>query len=87
MKDDESLVYAKFIFKEKYLVIFSSNSLYIFIKDENKMNIYKQKKRKEHNIIGYFKVKELIDEDTCFITQDERTKDCLFFDVKPWIQE
>ena len=87
MKDDESLVYAKFIFKEKYLVIFSSNSLYIFIKDENKMNIYKQKKRKEHNIIGYFKVKELIDEETCFITQDDRNKDCLFFDIMPWIQE
>ena len=42
-------------------------------------------KKKEHNIIGYFKVKELIDEETCFITQDERTKDCLFFDVKAWI--
>ena len=87
MKNDESLIYAKFILKEKYLVIFSSYTLYLFKKDEDKMNIYKQKKRKEHNIIGYFKVKELIDEETCFITQDDRNKDCLFFDIMPWIKE
>ena len=87
VQNDETFIYAKFIFKEKYLVIFSSNALYIFKRDESKMNLYKLKKRKEHNIIGYFTVKELIEEETCFITQDNRTKDCLFFDVMPWIQE
>jgi hypothetical protein len=87
VQNDETFIYAKFIFKEKYLVIFSSNAIYIFKRDESKMNLYKLKKRKEHNIIGYFTVKELIEEETCFITQDNRTKDCLFFDVMPWIQE
>lgn len=87
IQNDETFIFAKFILKENYLVIFSSSALYFFKKDENKINIYKQIKRKEHNIIGYFTVKELIDEETCFITQDNRTKDCLFFDVMPWIQE
>ena len=87
IQNDETFIYAKFIFKEKYLVIFSSNAIYIFKRDESKMNLYKLKKGKEHNIIGYFTVKELIEEEACFITQDNRTKDCLFFDVMPWIQE
>ena len=84
-QNEELVIFAKFILNEKYLVIFSSCALYLLKKDEFKNNIYKQIKKKEHNIIGYFKVKELIDEETCFITQDERTKDCLFFDVKAWI--
>ena len=85
--NNESFVFAKFILNQKYLVIFSSYNLYLYKNNENKKNVYDEIKRKEHNIIGHFRVKELYEEDTCFIAQDDRTKDCLFFDVMPWIQE
>ena len=84
---DESLIFAKLILNQKYLVIFSSYALYLYKKDNNKNNVYQEIKRKEHNIIGYFRVKELYNEETCFIISDDRSKNCLFFDVLPWIQE
>ena len=87
MKNDESLMFAKFILNQKYLVIFSSHALYLYKNNENKKNVYEEIRRKEHNIIGYFRIKDLYEEETCFIVQDDRSKDCLFFDVMPWIQE
>ena len=87
IKNDEILIYAKFILNEEYLIIFSSYSLCLYKNSGNKDNIYKEIKRKEHNIIGYFNVKDLYMEETCFIAQDDRSKDCFFFDVKPWIDE
>ena len=87
IQTDESLIFAKFILNQKYLVIFSSFELYLFKNNEINKNAYEEVKRKEHNIIGHFRVKELYEEETCFIAQDDRTKDCLFFDVMPWIQE
>ena len=87
IKNDEILIYAKIFLNEKYLVIFSSYSLYLFKNSGSKDNTYKEIKRKEHNIIGYFNVKELFMEETCFIVQDDRSKDCFFFDFKPWIEQ
>ena len=87
IQNDELLIFAKFIFNQKYLVIFSSYYLYLLKNDENKNNNYKEIMRKEHNIVGYFTVKEIFEEETCFIAQDDRSKDCLFFDVMAWIQE
>ena len=87
IQNDELLIFAKFIFNQKYLVIFSSYYLYLLKNDENKKNIYKEIMRKEHNIVGYFTVKEIFEEETCFIAQDDRSKDCLFFDVMAWIKE
>ena len=86
-RNDESLIFSKFILNQKYLVIFSSYALYLYKNKDNKNYVYQEIKRKEHNIIGYFRVKELYEEETCFIIQDDRTKDCLFFDVIPWIKE
>ena len=87
IQNNESFIYAKFIFDQKFLVVFSTYNLYFYKKDESNNNVYNEIKRKEHNIIGHFRVKELYEEETCFIAQDDRTKDCLFFDVMPWIQE
>lgn len=87
IQDDEFFIFAKFILNQKYLVIFSSNYLYLLKNEKSKKNIYQEIKRKEHNIIGYFRVKELFEEETCFIAQDERSKNCLLFDIKPWIQD
>jgi len=85
ISNDESIIFAKFILYQKYFVIFSSYALYLYKIDENNKNIYNQIKRKEHNIIGYFHVKELLEEETSFIVQDDRTKDCYFYDVSPWL--
>ena len=87
IQNDELLIFAKFILNQKYLVIFSSYYLYLLKNDENKNNNYKEIMRKEHNIVGYFTVKEIFEEETCFIAQDDRSKDCLFFDVMAWIKE
>ena len=87
IKNDEFLIYAKLILNEEYLIIFSSSYLYLYKNNGDKENIYKEIKRKEHNIIGYFNVKDLYMEETCFIAQDDRSKDCFFFDIKPWIEE
>lgn len=87
IQNNESFIFAKFIFDQKFLVVFSTYNLYFYKKDESNNNVYNEIKRKEHNIIGHFRVKELYEEETCFIAQDDRTKDCLFFDVMPWIQE
>ena len=87
IKNDEILIYAKLILNEEYLIIFSSSYLYLYKNNGDKENIYKEIKRKEHNIIGYFNVKDLYMEETCFIAQDDRSKDCFFFDIKPWIEE
>ena len=87
IQNNESFIFAKFIFDQKFLVVFSTYNLYLYKKDESNNNVYNEIKRKEHNIIGHFRVKELYEEETCFIAQDDRTKDCLFFDVMPWIQE
>ena len=83
-KNDEIIMYAKFICELKYLVIFTSYSIYLFINDNSEDNIYKEVKRKEHYIIGYFKVRQLNEEETCFIAQDDRNRKCLFFDVFSW---
>ena len=85
ISNDESIIFAKFILSQKYFVIFSSYALYLYKIDENNKNTYNQIKRKEHNIIGYFHVKELLEEETFFIVQDDRTKDCYFYDVSPWL--
>ena len=85
ISNDESIIFAKFILSQKYFVIFSSYALYLYKIDENNKNTYNQIKRKEHNIIGYFHVKELLEEETSFIVQDDRTKDCYFYDVSPWL--
>ena len=84
-KKDEILIYAKFIFEEKFLVIFSSYAIFLFQKDFDKKNNYKEIKNKPHYIIGYFKVRQLIEEESCFIAQDDRNKKCSFFDVLNWI--
>jgi len=82
-KNDELLMYAKLIYEQKYLVLFTSNAIYLF-KVDNENNTYKEIKRKVHNIIGYFTVRQLNEEESCFIAQDDRSKKCLFFDVSPW---
>ena len=87
LQNNESLIFAKFILNQKFLVVFSSYNLYLYKNNESKTNDYNEIKRKEHNIIGHFRVKELYEEETCFIAQDDRNKDCYFFDVMPWIQE
>ena len=85
-KNDEIIMYANLINEQKYLVIFTSYSIILFAKDNSEDNIYKQIKRKEHYIIGYFKVRQLYEEETCFVVQDDRTKKCLLFDVFSWFQ-
>ena len=86
-KDNEILIYAKFIYDRKILVIFTSYSIYLFkINNNDEDNIYKEIKRKEHYIIGYFMVRQLNEEDSCFIAQDDRTKECLLFDVNTWLK-
>ena len=85
LNDDEYFIFAKFILNQKYLVIFTSSSIYLFY--ENKKNTYEEIKRKEHSIVGYFQVRQLLDKETCFIVQDDRIKDCLFFDISLWIQK
>ena len=85
IQKDEILMYAKFILDLKYLVIFTSHAIYLFKNDNKENNIYKEIKRKKHYIIGYFNVRQLNDEETCFMTQDDREKKCMFFDVFPWI--
>ena len=85
-KDNEILMYAKFIYDKSVLVIFTSYSIYLFKIDNNdEDNIYREIKRKEHYIIGYFIVRQLNEEESCFIAQDDRTKKCLFFDVNTWL--
>jgi hypothetical protein len=85
IQKDEILIYAKFILDFKYLVIFTSYAIYLYNKNNDKNNIYKEIKRKRHYIIGYFNVRQLNEEETCFMTQDDRTKKSLFFNVFPWI--
>ena len=85
IQKDEILMYAKFILDLKYLVIFTSHAIYLFKNDDKQNNIYKEIKRKRHYIIGYFNVRQLNDEETCFMTQDDREKKSMFFDVFPWI--
>ena len=86
-KDNEILIYAKFIYDRKILVIFTSYSIYLFkINNNDEDNIYKEIKRKEHYIIGYFMVRQLNEEDSCFIAQDDWTKECLLFDVNTWLK-
>ena len=85
-KNDEIIIYSNLIKEQKYLVIFTSYSIILFEKDYSEDNIYKQIKRKEHYIVGYFKVRQLYEEETCFIVQDDRTKKCLLFDVFSWFQ-
>ena len=82
-KNDEILMYAKLIYDQKFLVLFTSNAIYLF-KNDNDKNTYKEIKRKVHNIIGYFTVRQLNEEESCFIAQDDRSNKCLFFDVSPW---
>ena len=82
-KNDELLMYAKLIYAQKFLVLFTSNAMYLF-KNDNNNNTYQEIKRKVHNIIGYFTVRQLNEEDSCFIVQDDRSNKCLFFDVSPW---
>ena len=83
-KNGEIIMYANLIYEKKYLVIFTSYSIYLFINDNPEENIYKEIKRKEHYIVGYFKVRQLNEEEACYIAQDDRTKKCLFFDVLSW---
>ena len=82
-KNDEILMYAKLIYDQKFLVLFTSNAIYLF-KNDNDKNTYKEIKRKVHSIIGYFTVRQLNEEESCFIAQDDRSNKCLFFDVSPW---
>ena len=82
-KNEELLMYAKLIYNQKFLVLFTSNAMYLF-KNNNNNNTYKEIKRKVHNMIGYFTVRQLNEEESCFIAQDDRTNKCLFFDVSPW---
>ena len=82
-KNDEILMYAKLIYDQKFLVLFTSNAIYLF-KNVNDKNTYKEIKRKVHSIIGYFTVRQLNEEESCFIAQDDRSNKCLFFDVSPW---
>ena len=84
IQNDEILIYAKLILELKYLVIFTSYAIYLFKIDNSNNNVYKEVKRKKHYIIGYFSVRQLNEEETCFIAQDDRTKKCLFFDIQPW---
>ena len=85
--NDEIIMYAKFISEQKYLVIFTSYAIYLFKINNIQDNIYKEIKRKEHYIIGYFFVRQLNEEETSFITQDYRTNKCQFFDIVPWIKK
>ena len=86
-KEDEILMYVKLIISQQFLVIFTSFAIYLFKINKNYNNkIYKEVKRKEHNIIGYFNVRQINEEETCFIAQDDRTNKCLFFDVSSWTQ-
>ena len=86
-KEDEILMYVKLIISQQFLVIFTSFAIYLFKINKNYNNkIYKEIKRKEHNIIGYFNVRQINEEETCFIAQDDRTNKCIFFDVSSWTQ-
>ena len=82
-KNDEILMYAQLIYDQKFLVLFTSNAIYLF-KNDNDKNIFKEIKRKVHSIIGYFTVRQLNEEESCFIAQDDRSNKCLFFDVSSW---
>ena len=69
-KDNEILMYAKFIYDKRVLVIFTSYSIYLFkIDNSDEDNIYRELKRKEHYIIGYLIVRQLNEEESCFISK------------------